>query len=143
MSTLVRVALALAGLLAVGLGFWLRHMNAQSAAWPAVSGHVVASRVGTDHDGDEAAHIKYRYQVGGQEHESDQVSYKVGSAKSRTLAADLVARYPVGKSVDVYYDPADPARAVLERGPSKAWLALVGVGVIFLAVAGLGAGAVA
>jgi len=32
-------------------------------------------------------------------------------------AAAVLARYPVGASVPVYYDPADPSRSVLERDP--------------------------
>jgi hypothetical protein len=137
MTTLVRIAFALAGLLAIGLGFWLRHMNARTTGWPMVKGRVMTSRLENDQDGNPTPYVKYRYKVQGQEHESEQVSYQVKSARSGTGATDLIARYPVGKSVDVFYDPDQPGRAVLERGASNLWIALVGVGLLFLGYAWL------
>lgn len=39
------------------------------------------------------------------------------------FAQRVIARYPVGTRVDVYYSPSDPACAVLERGVNLGWLA--------------------
>ena len=36
--------------------------------------------------------------------------------KDTSVSAELIAGYPVGKTVPVYYDPEDPSESVLEPG---------------------------
>ena len=45
-----------------------------------------------------------------------------------------LARYPVERSVTVYFDPANPQRSVLERQQSAGWLALAAGGAMSIAV---------
>jgi len=53
-------------------------------------------------------------------------------------AAAVLARYPVGASVPVYYDPADPSKSVLERDPpaffKSIYPVLAAVAAVILAV---------
>ncbi len=46
----------------------------------------------------------------------------------RNEAARLAGKYPVGKPVQVLYDPTDPEQAVLEPG-SNPWVPLIAGGV--------------
>jgi uncharacterized membrane protein len=48
-------------------------------------------------------------------------------------AFDAVARYPVGREIDVYYSPDDPKETVLEAASSWAeMVTLLGLGIAFL-----------
>ena len=58
--------------------------------------------------------IRYRYRVGGQDLEGDQVRIGGIALTTRVLAGGLVARYPVGARVDVHIDPNDLKNALLE-----------------------------
>jgi hypothetical protein len=93
-----------------------------------------------------SSHIAYRYAVDGAEFVSTQISMaKKFDAFLSTFSGTgdaayegtWLARYPVGKRVTVYYDPNDPANALLER--DEAWLAYLFFAVAgVLALAGLG-----
>ena len=59
--------------------------------------------------------IRFSYQVAGREFHSG--NWKWGWTAiygSREKPTAIVAGYPVGKSVQVFYDPTEPATAVLE-----------------------------
>jgi len=40
----------------------------------------------------------------------------IAADPGNTGVAETLARYPAGKKADVYYDPANPGRSVLEPG---------------------------
>lgn len=98
----------------------LRRQMAASKTWIKAEGEIIASEakiplshVSDDQD-DVNAVIRYRYRVGGQTHESEAIKFGGQAAMSRAFAEPLVAKYPIGARVDVYYDPHDPKNAVLE-----------------------------
>lgn len=86
---------------------------------PTTSGNIVKSLIcqltdpeGRDHFSPE---IRYAYEVDGQKY----IGFYVGIfdhalGDLRTTAAAVVTRYPLGRTVTVYYDPVYPNRAVLE-----------------------------
>ena len=58
-------------------------------------------------------------------------SFRFGEGKAQALEA--VARYPVGREVDVYYAPDDPGKTVLEAiSPWTEMFTLLGFGIGFL-----------
>ena len=71
--------------------------------------------------------VKYSYQVGERTYQNAKVS--LGSAASGKDAKRVVARYPVGAQVMVFYNPQNPSEAVLERKNSTQlailWLTLI------------------
>jgi hypothetical protein len=71
--------------------------------------------------------FRYRYQVGGSLFEGDRFRYNNAPSSSwdREWAESLVAAHPVGSKVQVYYNPANPADAVLDRGLSGRDVVLV------------------
>lgn len=60
--------------------------------------------------------VTYQYEVGGVQYTGTRVtqhSFRYGSLGD---VKKFLADHPVGSTVTVYYDPADPASAVLEKG---------------------------
>jgi hypothetical protein len=110
---------AVGGLLA-GIG-WFTHRRAQaSQAWPMVLGRVTHSGVrrSTDSDGGTSYEpdVRYMYDVGGRAFENRRLLFggTLNSGSSRG-AEKHAARYAAGSVVQVYYNPANPQDAVLER----------------------------
>ncbi|HEX8850519.1 MAG TPA: DUF3592 domain-containing protein [Gemmatimonadaceae bacterium] len=117
------IALSAAGLAALWGGFELRDRARRMTAWPSVRGRVTGSTLVTDHtrmeDGTTAYYpqISYQYVVAGLEYRSQRRSLVDvgGSGLARGVAQRVLARYPVGSDVLVFYDPEHPSEAILER----------------------------
>lgn len=133
------VLLALGG---VGLMFWMRRrggLAAGSRAWPTARGRVLAAEVRSYRSGDgwsSRSHypaVRYEYEVEGRRYTGDRIYFDQTSRAHAGPATRTVGRYPVGSEVTVYYDPTDPARALLEPGRSGACnYGVVGCGLLFV-----------
>jgi hypothetical protein len=114
--SLLMLALAV---LFIGLGLRQRRRVQASQRWPSTLGKIVSSRIveGSSSDGGRTigAEVVYSYTVAGQEYRSDHRS--IGGGGSGSIAGEnaIIARYPAGSSVTVYYNPSTPGDAVLER----------------------------
>ncbi len=105
-----------------------------SRNWTAVPGTIVRSRVEentrTSRRGgastSRAAAVEARYAVAGRTYRTDRVRFEYLASGGEEDARATVARYPVGATVTLRHDPADPARAVLEPGPVMPETALYG-----------------
>lgn len=79
--------------------------------------------------------MRYSYSVNGVPH-SGQSHMTIG----RTMGEDVrkqafLDTYPVGKALEVHYDPADPSRSMIEaESESGAFLTLIGVGLALVGV---------
>lgn len=105
--------------LAIALGAaWILERAAAAAEWPASGGLVITSEVasGTDADGSRLywPNVEYRYGVRDSTYVGTRVRAILTRASSDGPARRVVARYPVGAAVTVFYDPADPSSALLE-----------------------------
>jgi hypothetical protein len=94
----------------------------QSAqSWPATQGIVLSSslkwRRDADGNDEQYSEVIYRYEVNGVPYQSQIVRAGEQYMKVRVFGEDraVVARYPVGARVTVYFNPANPADAALER----------------------------
>lgn len=111
------------GVVVVGFWYWLRLRIKRTMTWEQTSGSVIESRLeqsGVGEDTEVNAHLVYSYTVNGIPLRSSSVNV-IGF---RT-AFGIVRKYPVGKAVDVYFDPANPGSAVLERGSRAHVLVLI------------------
>lgn len=102
------------------------------AGWPTVMGRILAARVetvliddsDTDTDSDHrhrreptevsGAIIRYAYRVAGHDYQSTRLYAGRPVLSGGGAAAATVAKYPPNASVAVYYDPGNPAVAMLE-----------------------------
>ena len=114
---------------------WGRMQAARS--WDKVEGIITVSRVdqpaahASDDQNDAKPIIRYRYQAGGQELESDNIFVGGPAITTRVLAAKLTGRYPVGAHVDVHFDPKQPTEALLEPAAAQNVAALVAFTIVF------------
>ena len=114
-----------------GIWVYVALVNAQQSAsavasgnWPATEGTIVRSRIERrpttmdDPAGNrgwkEIWALSYRYSVDGKNYSGDNFDFRAGS-----IDQDTIDRYPIGKQVQVYYDPDNPELAVLVPGPSS------------------------
>ena len=62
----------------------------------------------------------YQYEVGGQIYRSKRIAFYRSCTGS--CAQELVAHHPPGSQLQVYYDPAQPAEAVMDKSFRALWL---------------------
>ena len=101
----------------LGIIFFTRRKVAQAAIWPSTMGTVTLSRIQmrSSGEGGTTAYplVQYAYQVIGQPYEGSKVM--PGPDVGGSGAHKVVARYPAGAQVMVYYNPEKPSEALLER----------------------------
>lgn len=117
--------------------------NRENAAqtWPTVTGEIGGSEIKLHRKLRGPVmypHISYTYEVNGKSYHSSNIM--AGGEMGGMNVETMLARYPHGSKVTVYYDPQNPKNAVLEPGNktiSKAlWLMFAFMN-IFLCVVGL------
>jgi uncharacterized protein DUF3592 len=113
--------LGMAPLLALG-GIRMALEATETHDWPSTTGTVIACQLADSPNvGRYTRHIKsfvleltYTYSVDGAEYQGHRISVAGGKIKE-SEALMLQAKYAPGSQHEVYYDPADPARCVLEH----------------------------
>ena len=115
--------------------------------WPVTFGRVITSGVTTEKTEDmpeewslpDQAKVVYEYEVEGKRYTADtlQIRGNMQTARSVRRERELLSRYPPGKSVLVYYNPAKPEEAVLQPGVPRGLLPLTAGGAVMFLV-GLG-----
>ncbi|HEY2137953.1 MAG TPA: DUF3592 domain-containing protein [Xanthobacteraceae bacterium] len=129
---LLPVAALLIGAFCVAGFLQMRRRARASTTWPTATGKITTSRVATDvyriEDKDDQTRrvrfenkyrpvVNYVYGVGGRDYFGSGVNGSwVSLHGSPDVPQAVVAAYPAGKEVAVYYDPLRPRTAVLERG---------------------------
>lgn len=134
------------GVLLIVMNIRSKKKSEASQGWPAATGRVIESVVKKERgveDEDGVANyiytvnVDYEYEVGGVIYHNKKISF--GSRPSynkQAQAQEHLLNYPLGASVNVYYDPANPQEAVLERVARSSKLGMI-MGIIMLVV-GLG-----
>jgi hypothetical protein len=119
--------LLLLGVAGYGGVKWAEARADATARWPSVPGQIVTSEVSTAlvktgpvRRVSPVAKIRYAYTVRGQRYECDGLRViPMLHSRPEGTPEELVARYPAGKNVAVYYDPADPRDALLTPVPAE------------------------
>jgi len=99
-------------------------------SWDSVEGRVIESRLSS---GRPRSSIRYEYRVQGRTLTGNRVG--LFQVEGPGFSHASVQRYPLGAPVRVFYDPAAPTRAVLEREPTL-WVlpfAAIGLGLLVYA----------
>jgi hypothetical protein len=137
---------AVIGLALLGWAFVVLQAAREARAWPTVTGKITASgvheRVSRDKEGDPyteyTPYVRYSFSVNDRPFEGDRIAVGYNEEGSHSQARFAVARYPVGATVKVYYDPANPRSAVLQLGtrnmstPIFIGIACIGLALFFL-----------
>lgn len=98
-------------------------VSRDSLEWPSVTGLVTHSnldlsrtKVGAQrHKTRHRVEVTYEYVVDGNRYENDVIRFNQQNL-SRSEKERLVSDHPVGRQVEVFYDPSDPDESVLVRG---------------------------
>jgi hypothetical protein len=101
------------------------HREAMAAArWPSVTGKIIASRAEsrkelTQGGGSQTMTVwsplvEYSYRVNERDYHGARIAFGASVSAGRAFAETIIARYPNGSAVTVYYDPSNPSFAVLE-----------------------------
>ena len=126
------VAGAISGAGLFGYGLHLRGKLRSCQRWPHTAGKVVRSGLETD-DGYQVF-VTYQYTVNGTGYSSRQVQFGTPTTYLRKPSAEAaVSRYPADARLTVYYNPENPAEAVLDR-TSPGGLEYMISGIILLAM---------
>ena len=108
----------------LGVIFFMRRRMATVSQWPSTMGTVNSSylerRSSSEGGSTDYPVVHYSYQVGGQSYQGAKLA--PGPEVGGTGAGKVVARYPEGAQVMVFYNPQDPSDAVLERKAPAQWL---------------------
>ncbi len=119
----ITVLFAAIGAYMIYSGIKNRAIARASETWPTAGGKVLASEIEERRTHNRKTHtttyyytprIRYSYRVGGHDYESSTIRFGELARNSKKLAEELVAKYPLGSTVAVHFDPNDPRRATLE-----------------------------
>lgn len=123
----------------LGVIFFMRRKMAAVSQWPSTMGTVMMSTI-EQRSSSEGGYtdypvVQYSYQVSGQSYQS----YKLapGPEVGGTGTRKVVARYPAGAQVMVFYNPQNPSDAVLERKAPAQWLMWLILGIFDCILCGL------
>lgn len=109
-----------------------------SRNWDTTTGRVlysgVASRRSSTSEGGTNTYyypqVAYEYEVRGQRYQSQRIAFGNIGYGSPRKAEELASRYVMGGPVQVFYDPANPDQAVLERRSGSNRALVLGVTLI-------------
>jgi predicted phage tail protein len=134
---------ALLVLLGLGAFYGVQQMLAKQKAaqgWPTAVGKVLVSRLQT-HESDGSTmyrpYVQYRYTAQGKEYTHDKYELVESSSNLKKYEEKKLAGFAVGATVPVYYNPVNPADAVLVAKTSRTAVALLLVAGIALVVGGV------
>jgi hypothetical protein len=111
----VAFALAFPGIIAVAAAVKIGESR-RAASWTKASGRITRSELASETRYDkqvQVPRIEYEYKVGFHTMVGNRVS--LAELIAGPQAKEALARYPVGATVPVFYNPADPAESVIER----------------------------
>lgn len=104
----------------------------QSKQWPKVEGEIIQSIPASD-TGDLLPLIEFSYQVDGKLRQRN-FEFPSGTMPTPEFNNQYLQRYPVGKRVDVHYEPDNIDNATLEPGMAQGDWLIFAIGVIAVGV---------
>ena len=126
------LVMLLLGVAVISLGLFTLQRHKAAASWPQVPGVIEVSEVtAKPHFKNNLMYqpvIRYRYNAPGGPYTGEKIANTGKLYTKEKEARKITARYSVGGTVMVRYNPVDPSEAVLERGaPCGIWLVCFGL----------------
>ncbi len=132
------ILVAIIGIVLLCCGIKVQLQRHRSAAWPSVTGVVINSEKKNDTTTDGGIcyrpQVVYAYEVAAKKYVGDRISFLDSGTGQGFKVDSILARYPKGQSVTVFYDPKDAAVCVLEKKAGWNWL-MIATAAYFVAVA--------
>jgi hypothetical protein len=120
------------GLLVIVAGVEINRRGDTTRSWPTTPGTILVSEVVTLKSKFEAV-ITYTYTIESHTYTSDRIYHRALPYYSeREQAQVLVAEFPPGQTVPIYYNPADPQYAVLVPGKTIEGTIFIVIGAVLL-----------
>lgn len=119
---MIDAALMVFGVIALAVGVILYVIQLRqglradaSKKWPKAEATVIASALepSPEHRRRYRAAIAYRYRVGRKDYQADRVFWAGNEGRRRHMES-VVSAYPAGATIRIYYDPQNPADAVID-----------------------------
>jgi hypothetical protein len=115
------------------------YLGSASHAWPSAEGVIDESRIDTQRAKNDQKKqrlvIRYHYNIDGHSYRNDKAQFLDNVFYPNTSKQQVVARFPAGQTVRVYYNPSDPQTAVLITGfPMVTFIGGLLVGLLFLGI---------
>ena len=104
----------------IGIMIYMQSASKAALNWPSVQGKIKSSRVhytSIYSKNDPTPWVEYTYDVDGKTYKSMSISPDGMVTNDQQQAENIVARYPKGADVTVYYNPSNPSKACLEKKP--------------------------
>ena len=121
---IIGVVLLILNVIFLGIIFFMRRKMAAVSQWPSTMGTVLMSTLERRYSSESGTVdypvVQYSYQVGGKNYQGSRLA--PGPEVGGTGAGKVVARYPIGAQVMVFYNPQNPTEAVLERKAPAQWI---------------------
>jgi hypothetical protein len=121
----------------LGYGVWAARRSMQAGGWPMVTGRLLSVELGahTDSDGDELWEVKptYAYTVDGKEYSGSRLAFGYTGSGGKAVHEEICQRLKAANSIDVRYDPVNPATAVLSYGVHRSIRFILAFAVTWLA----------
>lgn len=134
----VPLSFACLGLVLLIYGYQLYQAGKDAELWPSTIGEVTYFDIkmhAQEGLGTYELDLRYRYRVDDIEYVSDRISFG-GMELAYVYALKTLPQYPLGKMLNVYYNPLNPEDSVLKPGAQFLSLLLYCLGVPFFSISG-------
>jgi Protein of unknown function (DUF3592) len=109
----------LAGFWMLGYSLWDSWRSLRAASWPTTSGTIEEAKIHAEFNNESMSHslkVRYKYVVGGIEHEGTRLAFGYDGNCGLETHQQILDKLRAAKSIDVRYDPDDPANSCLSFG---------------------------
>jgi hypothetical protein len=103
----------------LGYGLWSAWQSSRVSDWPTAPGTLTHVDLKKKTDNESTMYevvVEYSYDVGGKSYTGSRLAYGYTSSNAREMHTSIYDKLVRGKTVDVRYDPADPATSALSFG---------------------------
>jgi hypothetical protein len=136
---ILTLAMLVAGVVLMSFGGVEFKRALDSKSWPSTAGTITNSYLQKNREKKKNRwvttyfpRVEYRYTVADKTFSAGRIAFGGTSGSNQIKAHNVIAKYPPGKAVQVYYNPDDPTVAVLEAGHSFKAIVIVLAGLVFL-----------
>ena len=103
----------------LGYGVWAARRSTQAASWPITPGTLTKVAIKENSGNDGATYevqVEYNYKVGGADYTGNRLAFGYSASSGHEAHDEIHKKLQAAKSVEVRYDPFDPASSVLSFG---------------------------